>query len=216
MALSDQQVEDLKIITAMSKATISAISEAADKCDGNLAEQTIIQELIKPYCELEEARLGSVSSAISALFFAYIASGQKVYDFVEKFVALVVDFDGSLKESERDLKSNLLMLLEIVPLFVAHKGQTLIMSSERLMADVRILTDIRPVFGQWEIDSILGYAISQTLKIDYRDSHGDGEFYVSLDSSDLRSMKQVIERALEKLEIIKTQSGIPQKGFIRD
>jgi hypothetical protein len=217
MALSAQQVDDLKTIASWSEATMSAIKAAAEECEGNLADQAKIQDLIGPHCNLEMSKLNSISSAISGIFYAYIASGKKEDEFTEKFIASVADYGDSFTKNDlNNLKSNLLMIFAIVPLFVAHKAQTLVMNSERLMIDSRILTDIRPVFGQCQTDSILGYAISQTLKIDYRDSHGNGEFYVALDSSDLRSLKQIIDRALEKLEIIKTQSGISPKGFVRD
>jgi len=217
MGISAQQAKDLKTIAAMSEETISAISAAFDKSDGDLTDQAVIQGIIKPHFDLEVEELKSVSFAISGLLYAYIESERNEDDFIEQLVGSNNESDFSFNESELEgLKSNLLRLFRIVPLFVAHKAQTLVMESERLMTDVRILTDIRPIFHQLRVGNILGYAISQTLKIDYNDSRGAGEFYVALDSSDLHSFRETIDRALEKLEIIKSQSGISPKSFIRD
>lgn len=209
MEISAKQVEDLKLIAVLSEENISSICEAADQYHGDLTETESILDLIKPHSALDEASLKSISSAISGLLFAYIASEQSDVEFIPQLLSSVIESEVTFDESElKSLECNLFKLFSNVSLFRAHKALSLFMENERLMVGARILTDIRPVFEQSTIDNILGYSISHTLKIAYRDSRSTGEFFVSLDSSDLQSLKKIIDREITKQETIRSQSGI--------
>lgn len=217
MGINTQQAEDLKSIAAMSDEVISTISENADSYDGDLTDSEAIQNIISFNSTFSEENLKSISSAITGLFYAYIASDQQDDEFIDQLLYSINESDVSFSEAElANLKCNLSKLFRTTSLFVAYKAHTLVMESERLMTDVRVLTDIRPVFGQIAVDDVLGYAISHTLKISYQDSRGSGEFYVALDSSDLLSLKETIDREIKKQETIKARTGIYKKGFVRD
>ncbi len=62
----------------------------------------------------------------------------------------------------------------------------------------RVLSDIRPVFGPEAREKPLVGAVVHTLRITYHKGRGVEELYVTLDVSDLRSLRSVLDRALQK------------------
>ena len=78
---------------------------------------------------------------------------------------------------------------------------------ERIFCHARILTDMRPVFGS-EIESgPAGMVIVHLMKIAFHDatSKDHKEFYVSLDSDDLQTLKKIAERAEVKASTLKSK-----------
>ena len=96
-------------------------------------------------------------------------------------------------------------------LAVLAKAQNVRGDQERLFCAARILSDVRPVFGNTP-DSISAAVVVHSLNITY---HQDGEhkdFYVALDTNDLRNLKKTVERAEKKHETLKS---LIQKSTIR-
>jgi hypothetical protein len=72
---------------------------------------------------------------------------------------------------------------------------------ERTFAKARILTDIRPIFGDNVDEPPNAAVVVHTLRITYATPHGQEEpsaFYVALDASDLKQLQEQITRALTK------------------
>jgi hypothetical protein len=77
------------------------------------------------------------------------------------------------------------------------KALELFHEHSNIFQEVRIITDIRPVFGQ-TTSNIEGALIVNCLKIKYFDASGPKELYIGVDEDDLKSIKETIERALSK------------------
>lgn len=76
--------------------------------------------------------------------------------------------------------------------------------SERILADARIVTDVRPIF-QDEVDrGVTAAFVAYTLRITYRDAMGQKEFYMGLDDLGLDVLLEQILRAKEKTEAIRS------------
>lgn len=68
----------------------------------------------------------------------------------------------------------------------------------RVFCDGRILTDIRPVFGADASMVPLAAAIVHSLRITYHEGDAHNEFFVALDTDDLRQLRALIDRAIKK------------------
>ena len=131
---------------------------------------------------------------------------------LEKFVADVLvalraaGTTGFLAtENEQLLRSRLTALLSIASLAVSAKAQVLQRDYSYLFHDAKIITDLRPVFGQNTTDPPHGMILDHTLKLVYHEGlGGHKELYLALDSSDLIELKKVIERAEEKEQVLRT------------
>jgi len=73
------------------------------------------------------------------------------------------------------------------------------------LREVRILTDVRPVFEPSAPEAApAGAVIVHTLKISYRGDNSAKDFFVALDSEDVRQLTEQLERARSKAESLKS------------
>jgi hypothetical protein len=113
-------------------------------------------------------------------------------------------------------KDNLLKLLSVNRIAVLSKALDLQTGDERSFCDVRILTDLRPVFGPTISEGPKGMVIVHHLRLSY---HRAGlprheNFYVSLDAEDLKMLHKVIERAEQKANALRaTATEFPYMGY---
>jgi hypothetical protein len=82
---------------------------------------------------------------------------------------------------------------------LTSKAKELQTDAERIFCEARILTDLRPVFGQ-EVDSPKAMIVVHALKLAYHDGATGRleEIFVALDDEDVRRLKLVAERAERK------------------
>lgn len=112
-------------------------------------------------------------------------------------------------------KDRLVKLLNVKGVGIAAKAVDLQTDDERTFCGVRILTDLRPVFGSNIADGPEGMVIVHLLKLGYHQTGIDRHvnFYVSLDSDDLKMLRKVIDRAEQKANALKaTMSRLPYLG----
>ncbi|MGD1085171.1 MAG: hypothetical protein ABSA47_10540 [Verrucomicrobiota bacterium] len=94
---------------------------------------------------------------------------------------------------------------------VTAKALDVMTEHQRLFCHARILSDIRPVFAKTP-ETAEAALIIHTLQIGFHELGQHREMYFALDVSDLKKLKQVIERAEKKtaaLEAILKQSHVP-------
>lgn len=114
--------------------------------------------------------------------------------------------DKPSPEKRQQLRDRLIRLLGLdKTLAVTAKAVDLRTEHERVFCNARILSDIRPVFANSE-DSAEAGIIIHNLQIGFHHSAEGGkhqEFYVSLDTEDIQTLKKVIARAEKKTEALK-------------
>lgn len=81
---------------------------------------------------------------------------------------------------------------------VSFKARELQGESERTLCEARVLTDVRPIFGEKIEDSPTGMIITHTLKLVYHEMTGHKELYVALDDDDIASLTKILQRAGDK------------------
>ncbi len=90
-------------------------------------------------------------------------------------------------------------LLELDSLTLAARAFDIVSEHDRVFHDARIVNDLRPVFGPDPADGPKAALLVATLKIDY---HVTGSpldsAYFALDQTDLRRLRDVVDRALAK------------------
>jgi hypothetical protein len=83
-----------------------------------------------------------------------------------------------------------------------------------VFCSARILTDVRPVFGPDPTQTPLAAAIVHTVRIAHHTGDSHEDFYVALDSADLRSLRDQIERALKKEASLKGVLGATSLKYL--
>jgi hypothetical protein len=83
------------------------------------------------------------------------------------------------------------------------KADDVITDHARIFSTAKVLTDIRPVFGDDLSEPPPAAVIVDMLRIDHFDrKEGKGSYYVALDHADLLKLRNVIDRALEKTKTV--------------
>jgi hypothetical protein len=95
-------------------------------------------------------------------------------------------------------------------LSVTTKALDVLTSQDRVFYSARILTDLRPVFNE-SGDAIEAAVIIHNLCIHYGHDDDHWDFYVALDTSDIQSLRDVLDRADKKagsVEELLRRSGV--------
>lgn len=102
------------------------------------------------------------------------------------------------------LKQRLAQLLSIQSLQLIAKAHDILLEHAQTFSRARIVSDVRPVFGEKIEDSPSAAVIVHMLNITYHDASGWREFVVALDTKDIQLLMDTLERAKAKTESLKS------------
>ena len=126
-------------------------------------------------------------------------SGVGAKRFLDDLNAAVKESPNVFGDVERaKAKGRLKTVMSIETLNNLSKAVGLQRGGERLFCGSRILSDIRPIFMADAKLRPTAAVITHTLSIGYHEGKDHKEFYVVLDTGDLKSLKDVIDRAYAK------------------
>jgi hypothetical protein len=109
----------------------------------------------------------------------------------------------SLKGKDAILRRRLLALLNLEnPLGVITKASQLWVEREPFIRSLRILSDIRPIFGSDAEEGVLAAMIVNTLLIEYTEQNQRRSLSLALDSSDINSLRTALDRAEDKVRAL--------------
>jgi hypothetical protein len=123
------------------------------------------------------------------------------------------EFSG-ISDSELDRFGNRLsnLLALDAGISISSKAIGLLTEHENILLKSRIITDIRPVFKTDNQQEIAGALVVHNLKIEYQDANGLKEFYVALDSNDIKNLQEQLCECLLQLDAI--QSLLNQSNIL--
>jgi uncharacterized protein with PIN domain len=105
---------------------------------------------------------------------------------------------GDLRFGPKDrlvFETQLRSLLEVPLLALQAKANDLATEHERILHEARILTDVRPVFGDDAERGPTGLIISHMLKLSYIAGGELQDLFIAADEDSLGKLKEAIERA---------------------
>lgn len=126
-------------------------------------------------------------------------------------VAAAIADDPSLKLAETEkptVTARLAQLLELEQLAALSQAARLLAEDEQTFCRARTLSDLRPVFQRRsDPPEAIGVLIRHTLQLRY---HTDGletePFFLTVDKSGLRSLRDVVDRALAKDQALRNMA----------
>lgn len=143
----------------------------------------------------------SVLEAVIPIMYFKVSRSDQKEDLVKEVVNAL---KGGTKDEKKlpgnaiaAFERNLGRLLTLSKVALKAKALSVATDSPRLFSSAKILSDMRPIFGE-QVDAPLGMVILHNLKIDYGKGGMPKEFFVSLDSADLKALQDCVTRALDK------------------
>lgn len=101
-----------------------------------------------------------------------------------------------------ELAQRLQTLLDLESVITTGRALDLLTEHEHLFHSARILTDIRPVFGDDPKEPPSGALIVEALKVEYFDEGTTCSLYLALSRAELRNLRETVDRALEKSDTV--------------
>ncbi|WP_419551185.1 hypothetical protein [Candidatus Poriferisodalis sp.] len=143
---------------------------------------------------------GDEAQALLSMLLSTVARAEtsdfELDDLIDEMVAsekLALEGDDQQRLAERVLR-----LADRRSTRVLHKSLELMHEHHSVFLDARIVTDIRPVFGGDVSEGMDAVVLTHSLKVDFVQEGRRKSFHTALDQSDLRVLKDVLERAIDK------------------
>ncbi len=109
-----------------------------------------------------------------------------------------------------DEQGELSSILDTRAIRVLARSLDLYTEHQRLFMGVRVITDLRPIFDYPEVElstGPIGTLIEHDLRITYQEDGRPKSIHLALDTSDLRKLRDAIDRADEKTAALSTAAA---------
>jgi len=148
----------------------------------------------------------TIKSAAFSLLLSKVRGHLPVQDFVSELVEAVATRSGFEDERARNaLRDRAADILSIKSLDLIARAHDVLTVHACAYASSRILSDVRPVFGD-DVDSApLGAVLVHMLSIHYLNLDELNTFVVALDEKDVEELLEVLQRAKRKSKTLKDE-----------
>jgi hypothetical protein len=209
-----QRVANLDELHANALVNALSTGEARDLS----ALKTAVTRAVGDVWQDQEAIDSFVTNFISMLALGTTRNltADHVANVLTENVGSAVEKDGGSKEV---LSRRLVALLTARDLVAVGKAADIITEYDQVLNLARIISDIRPVFGNNASDDPMGAVIVHTLKIDYFHDNRVNTISFALDADDLADLKRVVDRAQEKQRTLSRtlhRAGLPEFDMTKD
>jgi hypothetical protein len=195
----------LAIIARLSTSSFQELVTATEQASPDLLGARDLQESIASHVkDIPSQDLERVIQSVVSFYRLQFRPGLTIPKLASDLAkAAKEDIDGLETTNEAELEARLNKLLALSTFNIrAIKARELQHQSERILSDARVITDIRPVFGN-NFEDIPTMIIVNTLKITAHEGGEHKELYFALDAADIASLIKTLERAQDKTRSLK-------------
>jgi hypothetical protein len=170
--------------------------------------ESLVLEISPKLEEIDINDLQEILRAIRSIYSLRTEESLKNSEIVEGFSEAISNDDAFLPLSNEELenfKHRLNKLLAIDgSISISSKAIGLLQEYAHIFLKSRIVTDIRPIFKSEIKEGIAGALVVHTLKIEYQDASGLREFYVALDSNDVKNLQAQLSESIAESNVIQS------------
>jgi len=212
--IPDRDVRSLSSLLAIPVALRPRLIDALRTIGPNIAYRELTQELATQV-GIESETAGDLVRVLRTLYVLRETASASEPEFLTELNTVI---DSTFKNAEflktgRDALTAFLKDALSVPNFsLVAKAVTLMTGYERKFCSARLVTDLRPVFGSDLAKGPVANLLLHRLSLSYHDGDDMKEIFLALDSSDLREIRSLVERAMDEEESIERASktsGMP-------
>jgi hypothetical protein len=144
------------------------------------------------------------------------ASAEEFAKMVTEAVVAQSPKKSPIGPEEKDvLLLRLTQLLEWkASLSVTSKALEILTDAERVFYSAKVLTDVRPIFDD-EGRNVQAAVIIHNLRIHYGKDSEHHDFFVALDTNDIKELQSVLERADKKAESLEALLGRAKVSYLK-
>lgn len=210
-----QFIKGTKLLALLNEESFEEVLSALRSVSPKMYRQEL-SKILKPLIKsINVDDVSEISYSAFGLHLGRVSSKLSIDDFVENVVSdLLEDTSGpKLSESQRiETRNRLSKILSVRSLSIGAKAQRLLFEHEKNLTGARIVTDLRPVFGDKVADGPAALIIIHELKLSYLEGSEIKDVFFAMDTKDLQVLMDVLERAKQKNETLKslvTSANLP-------
>jgi hypothetical protein len=169
----------------------------------SLGTDTVASTVSTSVTSIPQTEIEGMVSAVVSLYAAMDTSDLSIEVFVEEISRAMseskqteLNFDSTADRLR--FKDRLTTLLKLDAFGIASKAISLKTECDHSFCSGRILTDARPVYGLDVSTAPHAALILHTLRLAYHQVNDLKEFYITLDDSDLKELRHLLDRAETK------------------
>lgn len=193
-------------ILSLSEESAQELVSALESTPITLYRKDILASATSKIKSISPDKVQEIIDVLIGLYVGRAETGISLQEFVED-ASSSVERSGQVPLSDQNRKQfqqRLFTLLNINSLAVASKAIGVLFENEHNLTSARVVTDIRPVFGESTSSPPAAAIIVHMLKIHYLQNGQHKEFFVALDTKDVQKMITVLERAKSKAESLRS------------
>jgi len=200
----------LESIRALSDESIQQLLSVLEDTPPILDRQALSSAVVDKVSTIPQSMAEEIISSLLSLYTLRARQGLTALDIAENMSRAIEqeNYEDVLADEEerRDrFKERLAKLLDIDSLYLVGKANDLRFENEHILGEARILTDARPIFGAEPEEHPEAAVIVHTLRLSYLDSDSHNrEFYIALDTRDVRRLVAQLNRADSKATSLKS------------
>jgi len=203
--------EGIQMLASIGDVEMRELTAALHDEPPSIRRETFVSGLASRVKDIQPTDIDNIVVALVGLNRSLAALELSVGDFAEG-ISKSDDMDIPIEKRGR-LSIRLRALLDSASLTIISKAIDVLTDNERGFHDTRVMTDVRPIFGQDPLARPLAAIILHRLKITYHTDNGLENFFVTLDELDLKMLRRALDRAEAKattLEASVEEAHIPR------
>lgn len=208
--IPEQEAKALLLIRDLNDGAVAELTTALAEAPPAMQRKELVDAVRPRITAIDAAELGAILQTLIGMSFARLDSDYSVQDFADLVCQTMEESENDdlkLGDEHQTFKHRLVQLLGAEPLLYPAKGFSVMYDHERLFLAAKTLTDIRGVFGSDVTESPKMAALIHTLKITYRQNETERDWHIAMDSHDVMSLIETLQRALSKTEGLKNLLG---------
>ena len=211
-------ISSLQLVRSLSQSDADRLLKALDSAHIASSSQEMADNIAPSVKGIPKENLDKIVDLLYALYHVREFSELNRADFLKELVDSVRDHaDPHVAKDELPvIKERFKNLLRVKSLESISKALVLQRQHERVFCQAKLISDIRPVFGDNVKSTPAAATISHVLHIRYHENGDHREFYLMLDRFDLDKLEEVIKRAKQKdatLDKALSDAKIPRLGM---
>ena len=214
--IPDRYRPGIDILVSLTDEQFSESRRALDQAPPALRTTGLISSIGPLVPSIDENDLEEIIEALVSLYMVRESFRLTDEDLVTSITDIISTRDYEPQHAPEAVQRFRTRCIELLGyngnLGVAAKAIEVLIDHEHAFCRARILTDMRPVFHDRVEDGPAAFVIVHNLKIQYHEGVQHKEFFVALDTSDIRSLRTLLDRADKKASSLKatlTDKNVP-------
>ena len=208
LTLSNSVKRGVVSLHSLNDTAVAELREALEEVNLGSFHDDLVEQVALRVDTIARVEIDEIVQTLSRLSEIVTGAGKPLDDFCADVYAAMEDSeDCSLELSEPDrarFEERLKALLSTKSIDLLGRARLVFVEHEHYLCYARILTDVRPIFGEQVDDRPISATIVHTLKLAYHDAQEIREFFVALDGNSLDRLGELIERAKRKAASLKS------------